>query len=46
MLFLKDDIFPEEKGKANKVWRIKSCTSTPFLGLICYVSILKQWSYS
>ena len=25
---------------------IKSCTSAPFLGFICYVSILKRWNYS
>ena len=55
MLFLKDDILPEEKGKADKVrrklldssyLRIESYTSTLFLGHICYTFILRQWTHS
>ena len=47
VVFLKDDILPEEKREANKVRRkarcpkIKSCTSTLFLDHICYAFILK-----
>ena len=54
MLFLKEDILPEGKSKANKVRRKapqfwlsdKSCTNALFLDHICYAYTLRQKSYS
>ena len=55
VLFLKEDILPDEKSKADKVRRrlldfgcsrIKSYTSTLFLGYTCYAYTLRHQSYS
>ena len=55
VLFLKEDILPEEKSEADKVRRrllgfgyprTKSCTSAFFLGHTCYAYTLRHQSYS
>ena len=55
VLFLKDDILPEEKRETDKVWRKaprfwlfqeKSYISILFRIHICCASTPKQWSYS
>ena len=55
VLFLKEDILPEEKSEADKVRRrllgfgyprTKSCTSAFFLGHTCYAYTSRRHNYS
>ena len=55
MLFLKEDVLPESKSKANKIRRkapgfgcprTESCIKDPSLAHICYAYTLKQLNYS
>ena len=55
VLFLKEDVLPKEKSKADKVRktllgfgcpRTKNCIRDLFLAHICYAYTLKRLSYS
>ena len=55
VLFLKEDVLPEDKYEADKVWRKaprfwlfedQKLYKDPFSAHICYAYTLKQWSCS